>query len=107
MDTMRFCVYVDIFVVVSFVSSSCSHPSLIQGQYIYFDDVEINFETPFEHIIEGNCNFFLEFMHHKIDKKKNSCRCWGLIEKSELLEDEVRETDNFQTFHTKLKTRTR
>jgi len=58
------------------------------GKYVYFGDVTIHLDTPYEHIQEGNCSIFFEFMHYKQAKNKSSCRCWGLMEKDEIVERE-------------------
>ena len=55
------------------------------GQYVYFDDVVVNLDIPLEHVLEGNCSVFFEFMHYKPKKGKVSCRCWSLIEKDEIV----------------------
>jgi len=59
-----------------------------RGQYVYFDNIAVNFETPFEHVLEGNCGVFFEFCHFKQAKNKVSCRCWGFLENDEIVEQE-------------------
>ena len=46
----------------------------------------VHLDIPIEHIKEGNCGIFFEFMHYKPSKRKTSCRCWAMMEQDEIEE---------------------